>query len=316
MSSLTKSLVQLIFVTLIFAMLMFGVSSVSAQDRCLPSNFCDRDGDTFFKNHKRCDVCGGPTDCDDGFYDPDNDCGGGGGEPNLEPCPMGVVCIADVGKTYRDNTVAKQFVDLEGGNYTKIESNDFDKILQALPEGDEAQGLCDAYDVLVFNWNSPRIKNLNWQRLLDYMECGGGIIFEDPKNVRALAAGVSTFEVTVHVNDEFPLLITLEPVPVLTLGPFFSQQSESFTLPFINKHIIFDSDSSNSLSGLESFLSLENEDVVGLYGEFGLGRIVLTGPDNNFHGSLNGTPDVYPEAEGRHNHYKLFFNEIYWLLEP
>ena len=308
---------SLIFLALCLV-LAFSVSPVEAQ--CGPGEFCDRDGDEFFRNHKRCGSCGGPADCDDGFYDLTNDCsdGGGSGEPTLEPCPMEVVCIADVGKTYRDNTVAKQFVDefpLDR-NYAKIESNAFDKILQALPEGGPALALCGAYDVLVFNWNSPRIKNLNWQRLLDYMACGGGIIFEDPKNVGALAAGVSTFEVTVHAGAEFPLLVNLEPVPVLTLGEPLNDglPPDPYILSFINKHIVFDL--FNSDVGLMSFLSLENGDVVGLYGEFGLGRIVLTGPDNNFHGSLNGTPEVYPEAEGRHNHYKLFFNEIYWLLEP
>ena len=185
---------SLIFLALCLV-LAFSVSPVEAQ--CGAGEFCDRDSDRFFKNHKRCGICGGgETDCDDGFDDPLNDCsdGGGAGEPTLEPCPMGVVCIADVGKTYRDNTVAKQFVDLEGGSYTKIESNEFDRILQALTEEETAWDLCGAYHVLVFNWNSPRIKNLNWQRLLDYMACGGGIVFEDPKNVGALAAGVSTFE--------------------------------------------------------------------------------------------------------------------------
>ena len=71
---------------------------------------------------------------------------------------------------------------------------------------------------------------------------------------------------------------------------------------------------SNSDSGLEPFLFLENfDDVVGLYGEFDSGRIVLTGPDNNFHGSLNGDPND-PAGEARRNHYNLLFNEINWLL--
>ena len=58
--------------------------------------------------------------------------------------------------------------------------------------------------LLIFNWSSPRIKNLNWQTLLDYMACGGGVIFEDPKKVGALASGVSTEEVTVHSKFDFP----------------------------------------------------------------------------------------------------------------
>ena len=44
------------------------------------------------------------------------------------------------------------------------------------------------------------------------------------------------------------------------------------------------------------------------------GRIVLTGPDNNFHGD----PDPYdgdPGATAQINHYDLLFNEIHWLLD-
>jgi len=154
--------------------------------------------------------------------------GNGDGEPTLEDCsfrkPPVAFCIADVG-------LARTAPDDEGrpadhyardpeikGFITNISSPKFDKILQALPEGEPAVDLCNAFDVLIFNWSSPKIKNLNWQRLLDYMECGGGIIFEDPSNVGALAPDVSTFEVAVHSKGETPLPITLEPVDVLTVG--------------------------------------------------------------------------------------------------
>ena len=154
------------------------------------------------------------------------------------------------------------------------------------------------------------MKNLNWQRLLDYMACGGNIIFEDPKNVGALAAGVSTIEVTVHSRDDSPPLITLEPVPVLTSCLGEEDPPDPFDLVFVNKHIIFDL--FNSDVGLTSFLS-ENGDVVGLYGQFG-GRIALTGLDNNFHGSLTaGSLD--PEGDEKINHYNLLFDEINWLLD-
>jgi len=42
------------------------------------------------------------------------------------------------------------------------------------------------------------------------------------------------------------------------------------------------------------------------------GRIVLTGPDNNFHGKLLSEIDPVQ----RENHYNLLFNEINWLLVP
>ena len=54
----------------------------------------------------------------------------------------------------------------------------------------------------------------------------------------------------------------------------------------------------------------------GTYGEFPGGcRIVLTGPDNNFHGDANPY-DGDPQAAAKINHYNLLFNEIDWLLDP
>ena len=148
---------SLIFLALCLV-LAFSVSPVEAQ--CGPGEFCDRDGDEFIRDHRKCSCPGGQgPDCDDNnpeVPDPIACDDGGAGEPTIEPCPVSL-CIADVGKTYRANTPAKQFVDEFGeqGNYTKIESNEFDKILQALTEGEPAQDLCDAYHVTIYNWNSP-----------------------------------------------------------------------------------------------------------------------------------------------------------------
>ena len=196
------------------------------------------------------------------------------------------------------------------GNYVKIESNEFDKILQTLTA---AADLCAAYDVLVFNWNSPRIKNLNWQRLLDYMACGGGIIFEDQRNVLRLADGVSIIEATRSSPDDEPITVNLVTVPVLTSG-FGS------TLTLRNKHIIFDE--GNSDVNLHPFLTLADThptnagEVVGLYGQFtGGGRIVLTGPDNNFHGRKPSTHQVPAINQAIVNSYDLLHDEIDWLLD-
>ncbi|MEE8138458.1 MAG: hypothetical protein V3T81_06255, partial [Thermoanaerobaculia bacterium] len=67
------------------------------------------------------------------------------------------------------------------------------------------------------------------------------------------------------------------------------------------------------------FLSLPLQEgaVVGLYGEFDNtlgGRIVLTGPDNNFHGDNNMDLGDPADVE-KMNHYDLLFDEIDWVLE-
>ncbi len=82
MSSLTKSLIQPIVVTFIFAVLMFGASPVGGQAVCDPAivGNCDEDGDCFIKNNKGCkkknEFAG--TDCDDSDASGNLDCDDGG----------------------------------------------------------------------------------------------------------------------------------------------------------------------------------------------------------------------------------------------
>jgi len=66
-----KISLPLMFVTFVMAVLVFAVSPVSAQDLCIGGNFCDRDDDTYIRDHKKCDGCEGITDCDDSNPDPD-----------------------------------------------------------------------------------------------------------------------------------------------------------------------------------------------------------------------------------------------------
>ena len=52
--------------SLAIAVMTLGYATpLQAQDVCGSTAFCDRDGDGFFKDHNRCAVCGGETDCDD-----------------------------------------------------------------------------------------------------------------------------------------------------------------------------------------------------------------------------------------------------------
>lgn len=247
---------------------------------------------------------------------------GGGGEdpPPVEGCTASH-CIVSVGKSPRP--AVTQYVLASGGSYSVMSSGRFGEILGSF---DAITQLCADVDVVIVEWsNPPNMKNLTWTNLEDYMNCGGGIIFEDPRNVEALASDVTTIEINFHVTEDGPIPIYLEPQLFLvppcapTVGPPLNNYNcgnyPGAILPVVNQHMTFDE--GNSHVNLNSFLRLDNTlgDVVGLYGTFGNGGIVLTGPDNGFHGDCNFNPNQSAEINtARKNHARLLWNEINWLL--
>jgi PKD repeat protein len=146
-----------------------------------------------------------------------------------------------------------------------------------------------AYDVLLFTWVSNGILNADWNtRLVPYMALGGGIVFEDPGNLGDLAPGVTA----LNFDTSPPVISTL--VPGLTDG---------ITNAFDNNHIRFTAWD----PALSSFLTHPSGPVVGLHGRFGTGCIVLTGPDQHFHGFRGG-------GVNQSNQYRLLLNEVKYVL--
>ena len=141
-----------------------------------------------------------------------------------------------------------------------------------------------AYDVLIFTWVSTNAINADWNtRLLPYMALGGGIVFEDPGNIGDLAPGVSASGLGGGSSTVTAV------VPGLTDGIVSS---------FVNNHIRFNAWD----PALSPFLQLGSA-VTGLWGQFGSGCIVLTGPDQHFHGFRGaGNPAG--------NQYNLLLNEV------
>ena len=175
------------------------------------------------------------------------------------------------------------------GTFTAVDSATFNALSVA--------DLRTAYDVLIFTWVSDTGINADWNtRLLPYMALGGGILFEDPNNVSDLAPGV------IADGEPFGSPCTgsgghtvTDTVPGLTDGIVSGA--------FANNHICF----SSWDAALSPFLAQTSvPSVTGLWGGFGTGCIVLTGPDQHFHGSKFGVPF-------RENQYNLLVNELHFV---
>jgi hypothetical protein len=336
-----KISLPLMFGMFVVAVLVFAVSPVSAAPICV-----DADGDLYYKFHrKHCPEGDDPDDSNCNIIpkgadvlNPDCD---DPSTPGSTPDPTTLTrcedteksfCLASVGKWHKP--AARLYVENKfgaTGSYTEIPPNVFGNILAALSGEDDFDSLCDAYNVLIFQWKSPGIKNLTWKSLVDYMACGGGVVFEDPSNVDALIPGVTTTNIYIHSGTTPPITIAFDPACFYDDHPLcrpLQHPNESYVdiyaFDINNNHMEFTYPQTNPI--LIPFLRLAPtwEVVVGLYGEHLVGdevrgRIVLTGPDNSFHGIYpHGEYDPLPEVH--HNQYELLYNEIDWVsgigIEP
>lgn len=139
------------------------------------------------------------------------------------------------------------------------------------------------HDVIVVTWSLDPSFNLDWNtRVLPFLQLGGGVIFEDPNNLGDLSPAVTG-------NGDSGSGWTVSPVPVLTDGINGS---------FVNDHF--------SLTGWDPaifspFITTPGR-TVGLYGQIpGGGRIVITGPDQDYHAMMGD------------NQYNLIINELNWV---
>ena len=152
------------------------------------------------------------------------------------------------------------------------------------------------YDVLIITWASAGTLNVDWNtRLLPYLQAGGGVLFDgDPNNVGDLSAVVSTTFTGTELSDG---------ISVTTLVPGLTDGINNL---FANNHIRFATFPAwdPALSPFLAFTSGPNNGaVVGLHGRFDAGCIVMTGPDQDFHGVRGGLGSGL-------NQYNLLVNEI------
>jgi hypothetical protein len=197
-------------------------------------------------------------------------------------------CVAGVGANANNQAANAAFSsgDLDGA---------ICRISEATFNGFVPSELRDLFPALIITWNSDPSLNADWAtRLLPYLNLGGGVLFDgDSKNISDLATIVTPSDTST--GGEFGTFTVSATVTGLTDG---------ITGAFENNHIRFGSWDSN----LAPFLSFspdgESTFTVGLYGTFGTGCIVLTGPDQDFHG-LRASSD--PEEN---NQYNLLLNEL------
>jgi hypothetical protein len=144
-----------------------------------------------------------------------------------------------------------------------------------------------SYDVIMVAWEAGGGFNLDWNtRLLPFLQMGGGVIFEDPSNISDLAPAVTgTF-----TGASTPYVVT--PVPGLTDG----------VVGTFSSHIHFSVSAWDPAIFSPFLTGAGGSPTIGLYGQVpGGGRIVVTGPDPDYHASR-------PSDE-----YTFILNALEWV---
>ena len=169
------------------------------------------------------------------------------------------------------------------GSYTNITHDEYN-----------AMSLSDlmAYDVVVLAWNTPSEFVLDWAgKAGPFVNAGGGFWWDgDSNNLDDLSPIVSA------TAEGCSAPWTLSTVPGLTDG---------ITNEFVNCHVVYGGARADWLNPMGTDGAGQTNQ---LYGEYGGGRVYLTGPDHDFHASKGSGGDAG-------NQYNFVINIVNWLAE-
>ena len=165
------------------------------------------------------------------------------------------------------------------GSWTHISETDFD-----------ALSLTDlmSYDVIVVQWASGEM-DLDWDTKMSFfVEAGGGYWFEDPNNMSDLGTMASASAPGCSPGT------LVDTVPGLTDG---------IINDFVNCHIVFD-----SWASYMNPLLNDGGQTTMLWGEYGGGRVILSGPDHDYHAIKGG-------SSTENNQYNFVLNIVNWISD-
>lgn len=149
--------------------------------------------------------------------------------------------------------------------------------------------LAASYDVVLFGCCRVSVGSFDttWAKMLSYMNAGGSIIWEH------YGPGTFSGEAASGINmASFNYLAS----GAVTTGPF-----DTGVDSYVNSHNRVVSHSSAWTEWLT-----DSGNVLGVYGTFGAGAMITSGPDNFWHGSKGAGG-----AQG--NQYNLAYNQIEYL---
>ncbi|MGB0639495.1 MAG: putative metal-binding motif-containing protein [Myxococcota bacterium] len=147
------------------------------------------------------------------------------------------------------------------------------------------------YDVILIQWASDSSLDVSWEgRMEEFVLAGGGFIFDGDPNNR---------------DDLYPLVTSSTGESCGSPWTFVDSVdglTDGIAEDFANCHVSYDGWDSS----LSELMRDGSSQVIMLYGNYGAGRVILTGPDQDYHAS---------KGSGGYsgNQYDFLIKEINWV---
>lgn len=188
------------------------------------------------------------------------------------------------------------------GSIARISNAAFDAIFAGQPtNASKAAVLKAQYDVLMFTWASPFDANITWGLITAYLNTGGSVFVDgDFANIGNFYDGTSASVNGVSAGTTSGCNYT-----IVTPAPFPVLVGNGVTGCFANDHLRVNS----FPSWMQAYIKVGslNLAVAGIYPLGNQGRLIVQGPDQDFHayrGSSNAT---------ERNQYQFILNQMDFL---
>jgi hypothetical protein len=184
------------------------------------------------------------------------------------------------------------------GSMSRISNAQFNAIFASqTTDAARAAAIKAQYDVLLFTWASPTNTAITWGLIEAYLATGGSVFWEDDVNINRLSPGVVGQSWNGSWGCSYQIVFPA-PFPVLV--------ANGINGCFANHHL-----KSNSWpSWMDVYIkgsSTENLAIAGIYPGGNHGRLIVQGPDQDFHAfrGAGGTAG---------NQYQILLNQIDFLV--
>lgn len=189
------------------------------------------------------------------------------------------------------------------GSIDRISNEQFDAIFAGQPtNAARAAALKAKYDVLMFTWASPDDPNITWDLIKEYLNTGGSVFVDgDYNNVDNLYDGTAS-----SVRGFADATSGGCGYTIVTPAPFPTLVANGVTGCFANDHLSVLS----FPSWMQAYIKVgsKNLAVAGIYPSGNHGRLIVQGPDQDYHSDRNDPPGSIER-----NQYQFILNQLDFL---